>query len=248
MKRYTDYDNFAWLYNQEFKAFGENIFPAIKTIARDSLVDSGKVLDLCCGTGQLAKVLTEKGYQVTGIDGSREMLRYARGNAPDAKFIAGDARTFRLPPEYKAVFSTFDSLNHVMTLKELEKIFGRILACLVKGGIFVFDMTTRKHFEVATKDYKDVREKPECLYIIRTKYDAKKKLGEWAITIFRPEGTLWERSEVTLYQTWYPIEDIKLALVNAGFSGVRAHSFSAQREIEEGTEDSDRVFFYAQKP
>ena len=242
MKRYTDYDNFAWRYNQEFKPFAENIFPAIKTIARDSLADSGKILDLCCGTGQLAKVLTEKGYQVTGIDGSRGMLRYARENAPGAKFIAGDARTFRLPPEYSAVFSTFDSLNHVMTLKELEKIFGRVLACLIKGGIFVFDMTTRKHFEVTTKDYKEVQEKPECLTIIRTKYDAKEKLGEWTITIFLPEGKRWKRSEVILCQTWYPVEDIKLALAETGFSGVRAHSFSAQREIEEGTDEERNTY------
>ena len=85
MKRYTDYDNFAWLYNQEWGAFGENIFPALKIIAGDKLPDGAKILDLCCGTGQLAKVLTEKGYQVTGIDGSAEMLRYAKENAPDAR-------------------------------------------------------------------------------------------------------------------------------------------------------------------
>ncbi len=39
MKRYTDYDAFAWLYNMEWAFFGDNIFPALKTIAGDSLPD-----------------------------------------------------------------------------------------------------------------------------------------------------------------------------------------------------------------
>ena len=78
MERYGRYDNFAWLYNQQWRAFGERVFPLLKDIAGETLPDRAKVLDLCCGTGQLAKVLTDKGYEVTGIDGSREMLRYAK--------------------------------------------------------------------------------------------------------------------------------------------------------------------------
>ena len=118
MKRYTDYDAFAWLYNREWGTFGSNIFfPALKVIAGDKLHDGARIIDLCCGTGQLAEVLVQKGYKVTGLDGSAKMLRYARRNAPAAKFILGDARTFNLPAKYDAVFSTFDSLNHIMTLE-----------------------------------------------------------------------------------------------------------------------------------
>ena len=136
MKRYADYDTFAWLYNREWGAFGSNIFPALKIIAGRSLSKRAKILDLCCGTGQLAKVLTEKGYHVTGIDGSAEMLHYAKENAPSAEFILSDARTFSLPPVYNAVFSTFDALNHVMTLLELEQVFKNVFKCLDNGGIF----------------------------------------------------------------------------------------------------------------
>jgi ubiquinone/menaquinone biosynthesis C-methylase UbiE len=84
MERYSAYDNFAWLYNKEWTAYSEHIFPVLKDIAGKNLPDGARVLDLCCGTGQLAKILVEKGYRVTGIDGSAEMLRHAEGNAPDA--------------------------------------------------------------------------------------------------------------------------------------------------------------------
>ena len=82
MKRYSDYDVFAWLYNRELGFYGSNIFPFLKIIVGDNLPDGARILDLCCGTGQLVKVLCEKSYNVTGIDGSAKMLQYARNNAP----------------------------------------------------------------------------------------------------------------------------------------------------------------------
>jgi SAM-dependent methyltransferase len=248
MNRYSDYDAFAWLYNREWTTFGEHVFPGLKRIAGDKLPDGAKILDICCGTGQLARVMTEKGYRVTGIDGSKEMLRYAKENAPNAEFILDDARTFQLPPEYNAVFSTFDALNHVMTIDELGKVFKNTFSCLAKGGIFIFDMTTKKHFETRWSIANNINEKADCLYLLRPTYNAEKKVGDFKCTIFRPEGKNWKCSDITLHQTWYPVEDIKSALKKAGFTAIKAHSFTPQHVLEEGTEESTRVFFYAEKP
>jgi SAM-dependent methyltransferase len=248
MNRYQDYDAFAWLYNREFGAYGERIFPLLKDIAGEKLPDGAKVLDLCCGTGQLAKVLIEKGYKLTGIDGSAKMLKYARINAPDARFIAADARTFKLPPVYDAVFSTFDALNHIMTIDELQKAFKNVNKCLVKGGIFIFDLTTKYHFETRMRTFNQFTEKPDYLFTFRGDYNEENKKGEFHCTLFQPEGKYWKRSDIILHQTWYPCEDVKSALEKAGFSGIRAHSFNQQRELVEGTDDTDRVFFLAEKP
>jgi SAM-dependent methyltransferase len=248
MECYSDYDAFAWLYNKEWTFFGDNIFPGLKAIAGDKLPDGARILDLCCGTGQLARVLTEKGYKVTGIDGSEEMLRYARKNAPAAEFILDDARTFQFPDIHNAVFSTFDALNHVMTIEELLAVFKNVFECLVNGGIFIFDLTTEKHFETLQKGFKDVKEKPDYLFTIRCDYNTEKRLGESHFTVFQPRGNNWKRSDIVLYQTWYPCEDIKSSLRKAGFTGIRTHSFSPQRELEEATEDSVRIFFLAEKP
>ncbi|OGO00537.1 MAG: hypothetical protein A2Y90_04590 [Chloroflexi bacterium RBG_13_52_12] len=248
MTQYADYDNFAWLYNQEWGAFGENIFLALKEIAGDKLPDGAKILDLCCGTGQLAKVLIEKGYRVTGIDGSVEMLRYAKENAPDAEFIPKDARNFRLPSVYHAVFSTFDALNHVMTIEELQEVFKNVNRCLVKGGIFIFDLTTKYHFETNMKAYQRVTENPDYLYTMRGNYNEENKTGEFHCTIFQPQGKNWKRSDTFLHQTWYPCEDVKSALEKAGFSDIRAHAFNQQHELVEVTRDTMRIFFLAEKP
>ena len=118
--RYSDYDDFAWMYNRHWGSrftplalavLGELVLPEISAGAA--------ILDLCCGTGQLARFLSEEGYDVTGIDGSEKMLKYAREIAPGVRFICEDARTFDLPPSFDLVTSFFDSLNHVMTIKDV---------------------------------------------------------------------------------------------------------------------------------
>lgn len=50
-----------------------------------------KVLDLCCGQGQLTRLLCETGAEVTGLDFSPSMLELARKTAARAEFVEGDA-------------------------------------------------------------------------------------------------------------------------------------------------------------
>jgi SAM-dependent methyltransferase len=247
MERYSAYDNFAWLYNEEWGAFGENIFPALKDIAKESLPENAKVLDLCCGTGQLAKVLTNKGYKVTGIDGSANQLKFARKNAPNAKFILADARTFKLPPTFNAAFSTFDSLNHIMKLEELQATFKNVNQCLVIGGIFIFDMTTKRHFETRNKDFKQIKETPEYFYALQGDYNEENKIAQIHCTIFQCQAKGWQRSDVSLQQTHYPSVEIKKALKKAGFTDIRAYSASPERGLQKPTKNSLRLFFFARK-
>ena len=49
-----------------------------------------KILDLGCGMGHYSKYMKSKGFEVVGIDFSKEMLRIARDNNPDIEFIESD--------------------------------------------------------------------------------------------------------------------------------------------------------------
>jgi demethylmenaquinone methyltransferase/2-methoxy-6-polyprenyl-1,4-benzoquinol methylase len=50
-----------------------------------------KVLDSCCGTGDLAIASAKAGGKVTGIDFSKPMLERARRKAPELEWVEGDA-------------------------------------------------------------------------------------------------------------------------------------------------------------
>ena len=80
--RYADYDPFAWLYNKYWGGeFVQTVLPLLDRYVFDGLDPGAKDLNLACGTGQLAAALTERGFEVTGVDGSDEMLHFARINA-----------------------------------------------------------------------------------------------------------------------------------------------------------------------
>jgi SAM-dependent methyltransferase len=74
------------------------LFASASDQAIDSLLDAAgatpdlKVLDLCCGQGNVSEALLSRGCEVVGIDFSPAMLAFARGRAPKATFIESDAQ------------------------------------------------------------------------------------------------------------------------------------------------------------
>jgi SAM-dependent methyltransferase len=55
-------------------------------------LDAGRALDVACGTGRLAGILTDLGHHVVGADPSAEMLSRARAAVPEASFVRADVR------------------------------------------------------------------------------------------------------------------------------------------------------------
>jgi ubiquinone/menaquinone biosynthesis C-methylase UbiE len=51
---------------------------------------AGRALDAACGTGRHSAHLAERGHEVTGVDGSPEMLELACARLPDARLLEGD--------------------------------------------------------------------------------------------------------------------------------------------------------------
>lgn len=184
----------------------------------------GRVLDLCCGAGDLSAVLVSRGYQLTGIDGSEEMLRYARARAPQAEFLQADARDFDLPPVFHAVLSTFDSLNHVLALSELEQVFANARRALVEGGLLCFDMNMETCFRTIWRGTATCVEE-EKVWIIRGSYNPEEKIGRAEFTMFRPAEHPggWRRSDVTIAERCYSLEEIRGGLERAGFREIEVH-------------------------
>jgi len=140
-ERYNAYDTWAWLYNETMgPEYSKGQLQLLERVLLFNIPANSKIFDLCCGTGQLIQPLLDRGFQVTGLDGSETMLKYAQKNAPDAEFWLDDARHFSKPAQFEAAFSTSASLNHIMSLEELTKVFRNVYDVLKPGGIFLFDL------------------------------------------------------------------------------------------------------------
>src|SRR3954468_11899313 len=87
------YDPFALIYNRGMaEDFCRRAWPIVERLLLSEIPQQARVLDLCCGSGQMARELTQRGYSVVGLDGAPQMLELAKQNAPEASFILADAR------------------------------------------------------------------------------------------------------------------------------------------------------------
>lgn len=244
MERYDDYDEFAWVYNRSLGPEAiERSLSAIERLLLCHLTKGANVLDLCCGTGQLAGALVERGFKVSGIDGSNEMLRHARDNAPRADFVLDDARSFELSPRFHAVVSAFDSLNHVMHLEELCAVFRNVYACLQGGGYFLMDLNMDEGYRARWRGCATLIDE-DYVCIIRPSYDERARIGRASLTIFRPEQETWRRSDVDLTQRCYSMEELNAGLTQAGFENIQTFDALNDLELAGGI---GRTYFLVQK-
>ncbi|MBW4550123.1 MAG: class I SAM-dependent methyltransferase [Aphanocapsa sp. GSE-SYN-MK-11-07L] len=182
---YTSYDDWAWLYNQsEAQLALQGLLPLLEKLLLPSLPEHGQILDLCCGTGQVAQQLTLKGYQVTGVDSSEKMLHYARENISQGTFILEDVRSFKSSPTFDAAICTDSSLNHMMSLEELKQVFCNVYAALKEKGLFLFDLGLENRYRNITVSDGELQEK--YAWIVGETYNPEDKTGTFTITVFQP--------------------------------------------------------------
>lgn len=221
--RYATYDPFARFYRREWGAdYHREARGALEALVYTRLAAGDRVLDLCCGTGDLSRALSNRGYKVTGIDGSAEMLRFARERVTAAEFVLADARSFQCPPVYDAAVSTFDSLNHVLTSAELEAVFANVFAALRPGGFFVFDVNMEDSF-LSLWHGSSALVEDDDVCITRGSYDAEARLGRADVTMFVQSEGCWERRDITVFERCYSADEIEGGLRSAGFAGVTSH-------------------------
>lgn len=242
----ADYDPFAHVYNLHWGAYARLVLPILEHLVLRHLPDNASVLDLCCGTGQLAAQLTEDGYEVTGVDVSTSMVEIARARAAGADFHVQDVRQPLPPGDFAAVLSTFDSLNHMMTLEELTRVFRNVRNVLGTNGHFAFDLNMAAAYEARWRGtFAYVEDDHVCA--VRSSHDVAARTGRMDLTIFELAGGAWKRADVSLVQRWYAEDDILAALRTAGFSDSR--SLRADEPIAEGCPAlPGRMFFVAQCP
>lgn len=106
------------------------------------------LLNLGCGTGRHDILLAGKGYDVTGVDMSKEMLAVALSNLStlnphpllsSLNFHQGDIRTVSLGRTFDVVTSLFHVMSYQVTNADLLAAFATVREHLNPGGIFIFD-------------------------------------------------------------------------------------------------------------
>lgn len=102
----------------------------------------GRVLDLGCGTGDLAiRIAADHGARVTGVDPAGAMLDLARAK-PGAErviWVQGDTRTVRLGQHFDLIVMTGHAFQILLTREDRAACLSTIAHHLAPGGRFIFD-------------------------------------------------------------------------------------------------------------
>lgn len=138
LKRPDHYVNIENGYSR-FLAFMKKEVPDSKR-ASSSALDSG------CGTGTIADLLKAKGYRVSGVDISPEMLRFAHKPASVQYVLANSLDLPYDDGRFDVVCTRGVLLSHVGK-KYVDLFLREHRRVLRGGGLFVFDFIT--HFDVS---------------------------------------------------------------------------------------------------
>ena len=244
---------FAGLYDSSFSDFAVRVAPIIEAYYRahsSSLVEDYPVLDLCCGTGQLANYFLRAGFQVVALDFSKPMLEFARANnrtyvnAGTAQFVLADAQDFAFDLRFGLVVSTFDALNHLPDTDALRRCFRCVRSVIVDGGRFIFDLNTRRglyHWNSISAG-----ERGESFLIQRGIYGGGRR-AQMLITGFVPDGSdgTYRRFDEDVFNTAFDLADVEALLLDTEWSEVR---FAGEDDLDAPVDDPEsigRVFVIA---
>ena len=98
------------------------------------------ILDLGCGTGAHDAILASRGYNVTGLDLSEEMINIAKSkNIPSTNFVAGDMSKFKLGKKYDSCIAMFAAFGYQIHNKQITSSLQCINNHLRPGGLFIID-------------------------------------------------------------------------------------------------------------
>lgn len=217
-----------------------------KILAQHGITD-GPVLDLGCGTGKMTRLMSEQGYDMTGIDNAAEMLQIAAmepGEVP-ILYLLQDMQDLELDGCVRAVYSVCDCVNYVLDEEELQQVFSRVHEYLEEDGVFIFDVNTSYKYTKLLAENTFAESRDEGSFIWDNYYDEEERINEYDLTLFIPEGDeLYRRYTETHYQRNYETETLLKLLKNAGFTDICVYDDYTDAPL---CETSERAVFVAKK-
>ncbi len=215
----------------------------LEKLFRKSRIPVKTVLDLACGTGSMTWILTGRGYEMIGVDGSEEMLAAAmeksgcvEGVAP--VFLHQSMPKLDLYGTVDAAICCLDSLNYLTNPKDVRRTFDRLRLFIAPGGVLIFDINTVE--KLAALDGQVFLDETEDTYCVwRPEY--RRGICTYYMDLFQlQDDGSWERSFELHRERAYTVEELTAWLEEAGFGEIRTYGDMKMRRPAQGEQ---RIYF-----
>ncbi len=225
----------------------EKIGDFILELLRREKIKAKKFLDLGCGTGTMTRIFAKKGYDVTGLDISTDMLIVASEKSIDENlsifYINQSMSELELIDNYDLIYSTNDSLNYLLTEAEILSTFKSVYKYLSNNGLFVFDLNTIYRFKsYGNKVFKESTD--DFLYVWENEFDEKTNINTYNVDMFVKDGETYSRSVEEHMERGYEHALIKKMLSECGFKEIKMYG---NIDFDTNLEKKDKIYFVAKK-
>jgi len=184
-----------------------------------------QVLEIGCGTGNLAHYFQKNGFDYLGLDASEEMIYLGKAKYPTSEFIHGDMRSFTLDRQLQSIIITARTTSYLKTNKDINAAFSAIHKNLQAGGILSFDFIDANQFIPPIINGKEIIHKATYRnksYVRKSFWQAHLVNGmdfKWASTYYKKEKEqLIELGQDNSIIRTFTLNEIELFLSINGFS------------------------------
>ncbi len=181
-----------------------------------------KILEIGCGTGNYTKILLERGYKITGLDISKEMLAIARQKCTNCEFVENDIRNISISGKFDSCLALFAVMSYMTQNSDITSALANIRKLLNPGGLFVFDVWNglglmRNLPESRLKEIET--DKLKILRFARPTLKAFEHVCEvnYRLVILEKNNSRFEEIKEKHIMRFYFPQEIKYYLENAGF-------------------------------
>ena len=206
-----------------------------------------KILEPMCGSGRFFAPFAERGYDISGVDLSGEMLEQLKRKVPGAKAVQADLTQYDPGEKFDYIFIPSGSISLLTDLAVCKKALRRLRELLVEGGILVFAVETVGCRCPDDEDYQvtasvKTREGLDLLLKTRNHYEeqSQTQFSPGSYELYR-DGELLRREHMDFQTHLYRFGEMEGYLREAGFSSVRLFS-SFQKDP--AADDQCEMFLY----
>ena len=226
----ADYNRFVDFYEEIFKSLG--LKPEL-------------VLDLACGTGNITLPMSERGYDMIGLDMSVEMLNIARDKAYEANreilFLCQDMCEMELFGTVDAIVCALDGVNYITDYDDLKELFRLARNYLNPGGVFIFDINSVHKLKNVLGDNTFVNDEQGIFYVWQSEFCEETNICDFELNFFC-EG---EDGNYTRFDEFQQVRAYTIAEITeaAKLAGLDVTGIYKPFEFATATDCDERIFF-----
>ena len=206
-----------------------------------------RILDLACGYGRFSIEMASRGYDVIGLDYSKELLEIGRSEAArrnvKVEFVLGDMRAINYSNEFDGVLCWANSFGFFSD-EENAKVLQSIARCLRRDGRLLLDLHNK---DAVIRNHLGKRwfSKDNYFVLIDWSFDARLSRSNIREIIIDANTGVMEDRIMSMRE--YTLHEMKLLLEDAGLEFLQVYGDTAEGFTPEGFNIDSSLVILAQK-